>query len=204
MKPTACHASALNSPIWQSQQAANASPASCMTTTCTVCADAGAGARPPPAIHACDLAPDLVQRKFVATDIDQLWEANMTYVPTWEGLLYLAVVMDVFSSLCGGSGLWCADDLRPCHCSVGHGPIYPKTPRRDSYFRLGQSGRIQPVDATHSLKISAGVWMPSVLRGLSFNCLAIGLSWSCERPEMFMPLGMSCLSNPFVFSLLHC
>lgn len=38
------------------------------------------------------------------------------------------------------------------------------------------SGRIQPVDATHSLNISAGVWKPSVLRGLSFNCLAIALS----------------------------
>ena len=36
--------------------------------------------------------------------------------------------------------------------------------------------RIQPVDATHSLNISAGVWKPSVLRGLSFNCLAIALS----------------------------
>ena len=36
--------------------------------------------------------------------------------------------------------------------------------------------RIQPVDATHSLNISAGVWKPSVLRGLSFNCLAMALS----------------------------
>jgi len=40
--------------------------------------------------------------------------------------------------------------------------------------------RIQPVNATHSLNISAGVWKPSVLRGLSFNCLAIALSCSCE------------------------
>jgi hypothetical protein len=36
--------------------------------------------------------------------------------------------------------------------------------------------RIQPFDATHSLNISAGVWKPSVLRGLSFNCRAIALS----------------------------
>lgn len=41
-------------------------------------------------------------------------------------------------------------------------------------------GRIQPVDATDSLNISAGVLKPSVLRGLSFNCLAIALSCSCE------------------------
>jgi putative transposase len=42
-------------------------------------------------------APDLVQRQFVASDINQLWVADMTYVPTWEGFLYLAVVTDVFS-----------------------------------------------------------------------------------------------------------
>ena len=40
--------------------------------------------------------------------------------------------------------------------------------------------RIQPVDATVSLNISAGVLKPSVLRGLSFNCLAIAFSCSCE------------------------
>ena len=42
-------------------------------------------------------APDLVERKFVASDINQLWVADMTYVPTWEGFLYLAAVTDVFS-----------------------------------------------------------------------------------------------------------
>ena len=42
-------------------------------------------------------APDLVERKFVASDINQLWVADMTYVPSWEGFLYLAVVTDVFS-----------------------------------------------------------------------------------------------------------
>ena len=34
-------------------------------------------------------APDLVDRKFVASDINQLWVADMTYVPTWEGFVYL-------------------------------------------------------------------------------------------------------------------
>lgn len=42
-------------------------------------------------------APDLVERRFVASSINQLWVADMTYVPTWEGFLYLAVVTDVFS-----------------------------------------------------------------------------------------------------------
>jgi putative transposase len=42
-------------------------------------------------------APDLVQRRFVATAPNQLWVADITYVPTWAGTLYLAVVLDVWS-----------------------------------------------------------------------------------------------------------
>ena len=42
-------------------------------------------------------APDLVNRQFVASDINQLWVADMTYLPTWAGFLYLAAVTDVFS-----------------------------------------------------------------------------------------------------------
>ena len=42
-------------------------------------------------------APDLVQRCFQASDINQLWVADMTYIPTWAGFGYLAIVLDVFS-----------------------------------------------------------------------------------------------------------
>ena len=42
-------------------------------------------------------APDLVQRNFTADAPDRLWVADITYVPTWEGFLYLAVVMDAWS-----------------------------------------------------------------------------------------------------------
>ena len=42
-------------------------------------------------------APDLVKREFRADRRDQLWVADITYVPTWSGFLYLAVVLDVWS-----------------------------------------------------------------------------------------------------------
>ncbi len=42
-------------------------------------------------------APDLVDRNFTAQGPDRLWVADITYVPTWTGFLYLAVVLDVFS-----------------------------------------------------------------------------------------------------------
>jgi putative transposase len=43
------------------------------------------------------VAPDLVKRAFVASGANQLWVADMTYVPTWAGFIYLAVVLDVWS-----------------------------------------------------------------------------------------------------------
>ena len=42
-------------------------------------------------------ARDLVNRRFHASGPNQLWVADMTYVPTWMGFLYLAVVIDVWS-----------------------------------------------------------------------------------------------------------
>ena len=42
-------------------------------------------------------APDLVERDFSADGPDQLWVADITYVPTWAGFLYLAVVVDAWS-----------------------------------------------------------------------------------------------------------
>jgi len=42
-------------------------------------------------------APDLVDRNFTADKPNMLWVADITYIPTWAGFLYLAVVLDAFS-----------------------------------------------------------------------------------------------------------
>jgi len=42
-------------------------------------------------------APDLVARDFSAEGPDRLWVADITYIPTWAGFLYLAVVVDAWS-----------------------------------------------------------------------------------------------------------
>lgn len=47
-------------------------------------------------------APDLVDRHFLADRPNALWVADVTYVPTAEGFLYLAMVLDVFSRLIVG------------------------------------------------------------------------------------------------------
>lgn len=55
-------------------------------------------------------APDLVRREFTTSAPDRLWTADITYGPTREGLLYLAVVLDVFSRRIIGWAM--ADHLR--------------------------------------------------------------------------------------------
>jgi len=52
-------------------------------------------------------APDLVQREFRAEGPNRLWVADITYVPTWEGFLYLAVVLDAFSRRIVGWAMAC-------------------------------------------------------------------------------------------------
>ena len=42
-------------------------------------------------------ASDLVDRNFAVDGPDQLWVADITYVPTWAGFLFLAVVVDAWS-----------------------------------------------------------------------------------------------------------
>jgi transposase InsO family protein len=43
------------------------------------------------------LGGELVDRNFAVKGRDQLWVADITYIPTWAGFLYLAVVVDAWS-----------------------------------------------------------------------------------------------------------
>lgn len=53
---------------------------------------------------------DLVQREFRPAEPNQLWLSDITYIRTWEGWLYLAVVLDAFSRRVVGWAL--ADHMR--------------------------------------------------------------------------------------------
>jgi len=47
--------------------------------------------------NAADRPPDLVKRQFTATRPNQLWVADITFVATWAGFVYVAFVVDVFA-----------------------------------------------------------------------------------------------------------
>jgi putative transposase len=52
------------------------------------------------------LIPNLLQRQFTATRPNKAWVTDITYIRTWQGWLYLAVVMDLFSRMIVG---WAAE-----------------------------------------------------------------------------------------------
>jgi putative transposase len=49
-----------------------------------------------------DRPADLVDRKFVATRPNELWVADITYVATWAGFVYVSFVTDVYSRMIVG------------------------------------------------------------------------------------------------------
>jgi putative transposase len=59
---------------------------------------------------AAHVVPDLVQRQFRPSAPNQIWLADISYIRTWEGWLYLAVILDAFSRKVVGWAV--ADHLR--------------------------------------------------------------------------------------------
>lgn len=47
--------------------------------------------------QASAVMPNILQRKFTVTRPNKAWVTDITYVRTWQGWLYVAVVMDLFS-----------------------------------------------------------------------------------------------------------
>ena len=52
--------------------------------------------------HDLPVAPNLLARDFAPERPDQVWTADITYIPTAEGWLYLAVVMDLYTRMIVG------------------------------------------------------------------------------------------------------
>lgn len=60
--------------------------------------------------HAHPVAPNVLQRDFEATAPNQKWLADMTYVPTGQGWLYLALVLDLYGRKIVG---WAMSETMP-------------------------------------------------------------------------------------------
>lgn len=61
---------------------------------------------------------DLVQHQFRATSPNELWVADATYVPNAEGVLYLAIVVDVFARRIVGRSMAARQDSKLMVCAL--------------------------------------------------------------------------------------
>src|SRR5215212_3019317 len=64
--------------------------------------------------HSLPIAANLLDRNFVAEKPDRVWLADITYIPTGEGWLYLAVILDLFTSQ--GGFKWSSQHLDKGGC----------------------------------------------------------------------------------------
>ena len=93
-------------------------------------------------------APDLVDRRFVADRPNALWVADITYIPTWAGFLYLAIVLDVFSRRIVGWSMSTTLEAGLVLAALDMALAVRKPQRRDPSFRPGLARRTQVVVAT--------------------------------------------------------
>jgi transposase InsO family protein len=65
--------------------------------------------------HTHPIAPNVLERDFTATAPDQKWLADLTYVPTAEGWLYLALVLDLYARKIVG---WAMSETMPQELTI--------------------------------------------------------------------------------------
>ncbi|GHO68046.1 hypothetical protein KSC_069380 [Ktedonobacter sp. SOSP1-52] len=57
------------------------------------------------------VAPNVLHREFTATEPNTKWATDITYIPTMQGWLYLAVILDLYSrAVVGWSMSSCCDE----------------------------------------------------------------------------------------------
>ena len=129
-----------------------------------------------PAITA-DRPSDLVARDFTATGSNQLWVADLTYVATWRGLVYVAFVIDVS---CRVAGI----DLAPDRLRTGRaGTAHLRPPGRTLAGLVHHSDRgTQYLSIRYSDRLADLGIAPSVgRRGESYdNAFALTAGGPCR------------------------
>ena len=162
-------------------------------------------------------APDLVDRNFTASQPNQLWIADITYLPTAAGFLYLAVVLDVWSRKPDAErqsevvGWSMANHLRAelvlDALEMAAGQRRPKDvvhhSDQGSQPRFNRSSQ-RPCGPLAGARqnASAGVFQPRVLRGLVLSASATASRASVLWALRSVPFGKYCRSSPLVFSFV--
>ena len=126
-------------------------------------------------LHAFPVAPNLLNQDFNATGPNQKWGADISYVWTREGWLYLAVVIDLFARRVVG---WAAGDRL-------HKELALLALRRAVAVRRPSAGLIHHADRGSqycSVEYQAelrknGISISMSGKGNCFDCESVGAAW---------------------------
>ena len=101
-------------------------------------------------------APDLVSRDFTAERPDQTWVADITYLPTHEGWLFLAAVMDLYTRKIVGWSM--RDDLEaPLVVDAISMAIARRTPKPGLVHHSDRGSQYTSIAMGRTLRVS-GSW----------------------------------------------
>ena len=117
-------------------------------------------------------APDLVERNFTAEAPDRLWVADITYIPTWAGFLYLAVVLA----------------LPPSNASFSHGTASGRRPKREAQSSTSSRGSTIRAAATPRSDIFPRWTLSNGVRRRRLIPTHVSLP-PCSRPSRTSPPG---------------
>lgn len=138
--------------------------------------------------HSLAIAPNLLARNFTASAPDRAWVTDVTYLPTREGWLYLAIVLDLFSRRVVGwgmsnrndeeltmSALQLAIDLRRPAAGLLH-----HSDRGVTYASGGYQGLLAKHHMLCSMSRKGNCWDNAVAESFFST-----LEFECSRGEIF-------------------
>jgi putative transposase len=139
--------------------------------------------------HGLPTPPNLLDRKFAVEEPNRVWAADVTYLPTLEGWLYLAVVLDLFSRCIVG---WAMSDhndealtLTALQMAIDQRQPEPGLMHHSDRGTTYASGEYQDRLAKHgfvcSMSRKGNCWDNAVVESF-FSTLDI----ECENGEMFL------------------
>lgn len=126
-------------------------------------------------------APDLVNRNFRVEHPDELYVADITYIPTWTGFLYLAVVVDAFTRAAVGWSM--SSDLRTdLVLNALEMALWRRQPRVGAVHHSDQGSQYTSIAYGHRLR-EAGLLASMGTRGDAFDnalCESFFATLECE------------------------